>query len=45
MDGVITDTMRYHFRAWKAIFASCGIDVNHEDIYKREELKGISSVP
>jgi beta-phosphoglucomutase-like phosphatase (HAD superfamily) len=44
MDGVITDTMPYHFRAWKAIFASEGIRASHEDIYKREGQKGIDSV-
>ncbi len=44
MDGVITDTMPYHFKAWKTIFASQGIKVSHEDIYKREGQKGINSV-
>lgn len=44
MDGVITDTMRYHFRAWKTIFATCGIDVDHKDVYQREGQKGIDSV-
>ena len=44
MDGVITDTMPYHFRAWKSIFASEGIKASHEDIYKREGQKGIDSV-
>jgi len=44
MDGVITDTMPYHFRAWEAVLASEGIVVSHEDIYKREGQKGIDSV-
>jgi len=44
MDGVITDTMPYHFRAWKSVFASEGIVASHEDIYKREGQKGIDSV-
>lgn len=44
MDGVITDTMPYHFQAWKEVFASCGIHVHHADIYKREGQKGINSV-
>src|SRR5437762_2635743 len=44
MDGVITDTMRYHFHAWEAIFSNQGIHVSHEDIYKREGQKGIDSV-
>lgn len=44
MDGVITDTMPYHFRAWETVFASEGIRASHEDIYKREGQKGIDSV-
>ena len=44
MDGVITDTMPYHYRAWKSVFSSRGIDVSHEDIYKREGQKGIDSL-
>lgn len=44
MDGVITDTMPYHFRAWRSVFASQGMTPSHEDIYKREGQKGIDSV-
>jgi HAD superfamily hydrolase (TIGR01509 family) len=44
MDGVITDTMPYHFRAWRSIFASEGVQASHEDVYKREGQKGIDSV-
>ena len=44
MDGVITDTMPYHFRAWKTVFANSGVHVTHEDIYKREGQKGIESL-
>ena len=44
MDGVITDTMPYHFCAWESVFAAEGIKVTHEDIYKREGQKGIDSV-
>ena len=44
MDGVITDTMPYHFRAWRHVFAAQGIVASHEDIYKREGQKGIDSV-
>jgi beta-phosphoglucomutase len=44
MDGVITDTMPYHFKAWKYVFALSSINVTHEDIYKREGQKGIDSV-
>ena len=44
MDGVITDTMPYHFDAWRAVFAKSGVQVTHEDVYKREGQKGIDSV-
>src|SRR5438046_3381164 len=44
LDGVITDTMPYHYRAWRSIFASRGISVTHEDVYKREGQKGIDSL-
>ncbi len=44
MDGVITDTMPYHYRAWKKIFTQAGIPVGHLDIYTREGQKGIDSV-
>jgi len=44
MDGVITDTMPYHFRAWKSVLACEGVRVSHEDVYKREGQKGIDSV-
>ena len=30
MDGVITDTMPYHFRAWKSIFAPVPSEARHE---------------
>ena len=44
MDGVITNTMPDHFRAWKIIFLKEGIKVTHFDIYSREGQKGIMSV-
>ncbi len=44
MDGVITDTMGYHCRAWKTIFGRYGIHVTKADVYKREGQKGIDSV-
>lgn len=44
MDGVITDTMPYHFRVWRDVFRSKGIHVTHEDIYTREGQKGIDSL-
>ena len=44
MDGVVTNTMPDHFRAWKEIFSREGIHVTHFDIYSREGQKGIMSV-
>jgi beta-phosphoglucomutase len=44
LDGVITDTMPYHFQAWRSVFAAEGIRVSREDVYKREGQKGIDSV-
>ncbi len=44
MDGVITDTMRYHYLAWKKVFASHGIAISRYEIYKREGQDGFSSV-
>ncbi len=44
MDGVITDTMPYHYRAWKNIFNSLGINISKFDIYYREGQRGIQGV-
>ena len=44
MDGVITNTMPDHYRAWKTVFGQAGIHVTYEDIYKREGQPGLSSV-
>ncbi len=44
MDGVITNTMPDHFRAWKEIFAAEGVEVSHHDIYSREGQRGLHSV-
>jgi len=44
MDGVITNTMPDHFRAWKKIFAKYGIHATRLDVYKREGQRGINSV-
>lgn len=40
MDGVITDTMPYHFRAWKIALKEAGIIVSERDIYLREGQPG-----
>jgi beta-phosphoglucomutase len=44
MDGVITDTMPYHYRAWHKIFLNNGISVSKYDVYSREGQKGTESI-
>ncbi len=44
MDGVITDTMPYHYRAWKIILQREGIHATKEDIYLREGQPGKQTV-
>lgn len=44
MDGVITNTMPDHFRAWKTILKDEGIHVTHLDVYRREGQRGITSL-
>ncbi|WP_452222224.1 beta-phosphoglucomutase [Lacinutrix salivirga] len=41
LDGVIVDTAKYHFLAWKNLARSIDIDFTHE---QNEQLKGISRV-
>ena len=41
LDGVIVDTAKYHFLAWKKLAESLGINFTHEH---NEELKGVSRV-
>ncbi|MDU8931399.1 Beta-phosphoglucomutase [Lactococcus cremoris] len=40
LDGVITDTAEYHYRAWKALAEEIGI--NGVDRQFNEQLKGVS---
>ncbi|MGA1871441.1 MAG: HAD family hydrolase [bacterium] len=44
MDGVITDTMPYHFEAWHRVFTSMGIQLDKLEIYKREGEQGLVSI-
>lgn len=39
LDGVIVDTAKYHYTAWKEIAEELGINFNHND---NEKLKGVS---
>ena len=39
LDGVIVDTAKYHFVAWKSLANSLGIDFSHK---QNEQLKGVS---
>ena len=41
LDGVIVDTAKYHFLAWKKLANSIGVDFSHE---QNEQLKGVSRV-
>ena len=41
LDGVIVDTAKYHFLAWKKLANSIGIDFSQE---QNEQLKGLSIV-
>ncbi len=41
LDGVIVDTAKYHYLAWKRLAKSLGIDFTEED---NEQLKGVSRV-
>jgi len=44
MDGVITDTMPYHYQAWKHVFERAGVAMNRLDVYQREGQTGINAV-
>jgi beta-phosphoglucomutase len=44
MDGVITDTMSYHFRAWRRIYATEGFRVTREEIYRKEGQSGCRTI-
>lgn len=44
MDGVVVDSMPYHYRSWKQIFRSLGINLDKLEIYKREGEQGIGSI-
>ena len=39
LDGVITDTAKYHYLAWKELGSKIGIEIDEE---VNESLKGIS---
>ena len=41
MDGVITDSMPYHYEAWRRIFEGFGISVSQEEILEREGEQGL----
>jgi len=44
MDGVITNTMPDHFRAWQSVLAEEGVRVSRIDIYRREGQQGLTSI-
>jgi len=44
MDGVITNTMPDHYKAWNMIFAQEGFHLSHLEVYSREGQPGLISV-
>ena len=44
MDGVITDTMPYHFRAWRKVYADEGFHITKNEIYRREGQPGYVTI-
>ena len=44
MDGVITDTMPYHFRAWQKVYAEEGFPITKNEIYRREGQPGFVTI-
>ena len=44
MDGVITDTMPYHLRAWQKALREEGIGITFEEIYAREGQPGHKTI-
>ncbi|MGR3309735.1 MAG: HAD family hydrolase, partial [Candidatus Brocadiales bacterium] len=44
MDGVISDSMPFHAKAWKEAFATFGVDVEDFEIYIREGMKGRETI-
>lgn len=44
MDGVITDTMPYHYKSWKQVLSEEGICISKYDVYSREGQKGITAI-
>ena len=44
MDGVISDSMPFHAKAWKEAFGTIGVDVEDFEIYIREGMKGRETI-
>ncbi len=44
MDGVITNTMPDHYRAWRVVLAQESISATHNDVYSREGQPGLAFV-
>jgi beta-phosphoglucomutase len=44
MDGVITNTMPYHFDAWLSVLKTAGIKLSCYEVYQREGQDGLSSI-
>ncbi|MBU1628423.1 HAD family phosphatase [bacterium] len=44
MDGVIVDSMPYHYDAWNQVFKDLGINISKTELYMREGEKGAFSL-
>ena len=44
MDGVITNTMGYHYRAWVQTLKTAGITIDRNEVYCREGQAGLTTV-
>lgn len=44
MDGVITNTMPDHFKAWKRVLKKYGLNITKLEVYKREGQQGLPSL-
>lgn len=44
MDGVVTDSMPWHYQCWTEVFRRRNVNLTKEELYKREGEKGLYSV-
>ena len=44
MDGVVIDSMVYHYKAWSSVLKNLGINISKTELYKREGEKGYNTI-